>query len=66
LFQIYIVKTLISEKNILRFNIIVRERLLGSLVLTWLSKVDHPEVAAWGNDLYQQWTGSPNPDTENP
>jgi hypothetical protein len=70
LFQIYIIKTLTSVKNILKFDSIVRERqllrLLGPEARTWLSKVDDAEVVVWANDLYQLWTRSPTPDTENP
>jgi aminopeptidase N len=69
-FQTYIIKTLTSVKNILGFNTAIRETQLHTLLrpgaLAWLSKMGDPAVVGWEKDLFQQWTRSPTPDTENP
>jgi hypothetical protein len=42
------------------------QSLLRPNVLAWLSKMGDPVVVRWAKDLFQQWTNSSSPDTDNP
>jgi hypothetical protein len=69
-FQDYMFKTLMVLKNSLGFEPSTNETELQTLlrpyVLMWLSNLGDPTVIKWAKDLYEQWTISSNPDTENP
>ncbi|KDR09597.1 Aminopeptidase N, partial [Zootermopsis nevadensis] len=69
-FQKYILKTLAAVTESLGFEATTTETQLQSLlrpdILAWLSKMDDPEVVRWAKNLFQLWTTSSKPDTENP
>lgn len=70
LFQNYLLKTLATMKSNMGFEPTTNETqpqtLLRPNVLAWLSKMGDPSVVTWAKMLFQQWTNSSSPDTENP
>ncbi|XP_069686792.1 aminopeptidase N-like isoform X2 [Periplaneta americana] len=69
-FQMYMIKMLKTIKMTLGFEPKTDEpqprTLLRPKILSWLSKMDDPDVVLWAKNLFQQWRNSTKPDENNP
>ncbi|KAJ4432389.1 hypothetical protein ANN_21008, partial [Periplaneta americana] len=70
MFQMYMLKMLKTIKMTLGFEPKTDEpqprTLLRPKILSWLSKMDDPDVVLWAKNLFQQWRNSTKPDENNP